>query len=331
MAATLKDIANKAGVSLATVSRVLNKDQSLSVSETTRKRILDAAEALQYSKNKRHTITIARKRLAIVQWYSESKEQDDLYYMSVRMGIERRGQDNQFEVTRIFQNNLQELGPDVDAVIAVGKFSPTQVDDLAAVTDNLVFVDDDQFDAGFDSVITDFRLATEKVVDYFWQRNFHHIGFIHGSEMTTDHQQTVVDRRMLGFRAAMERRHAFDPKFVFKGDYTSESGFKMMQKAIRSLGDQLPGAFFVANDPMAAGALKALQASGIQVPERVKLFSFNNTSLATFVYPELSAVNVDTELMGATAVSLVMSRLAGRTTTQRVELGTNLVERASTK
>ncbi|WP_455390514.1 LacI family DNA-binding transcriptional regulator [Lactiplantibacillus pentosus] len=331
MAATLKDIANKAGVSLATVSRVLNKDQSLSVSETTRKRILDAAEALQYSKNKRHTITTVRKRLAIVQWYSESKEQDDLYYMSVRMGIERRGQDNQFEVTRIFQNNLQELGPDVDAVIAVGKFSPAQVDDLAAVTDNLVFVDDDQFDAGFDSVITDFRLATEKVVDYFWKRNFHHIGFIHGSEMTTDHQQTVVDRRMLGFRAAMERRHAFDPKFVFKGDYTSESGFKMMQKAIRSLGDQLPGAFFVANDPMAAGALKALQASGIQVPERVKLFSFNNTSLATFVYPELSAVNVDTELMGATAVSLVISRLAGRTTTQRVELGTNLVERASTK
>ncbi|ALO05375.1 LacI family DNA-binding transcriptional regulator [Lactiplantibacillus paraplantarum] len=331
MAATLKDIANKVGVSLATVSRVLNKDQSLSVSDTTRQRILDAAEALQYSKNKRHTGATARKRLAIVQWYSESKEQDDLYYMSVRMGIERRGQDNQFEVTRIFQNNLQELGPDVDAVIAVGKFSQPQVADLAAVTDNLVFVDDDQFDAGFDSVITDFRLATEKVVDYFWQRNFHRIGFIHGQEMTTDHQLAVVDRRMLGFRAAMERRHAFDPKFVFKGDYTSESGFKMMQKAIRKLGDQLPGAFFVANDPMAAGALKALQASGIQVPERVKLFSFNNTSLATFVYPELSAVNVDTELMGATAVNLVMTRLAGRTTTQRVELGTNLVERASTK
>jgi len=104
-----------------------------------------------------------------------------------------------------------------------------------------------------------------------------------------------------------------------------------MQKAIRTLGEQLPTAFFVANDPMAAGALKALQANDIKVPERVKLFSFNNTSLATFVYPELSAVNVDTELMGATAVNLVISRLEGRQTAQRVELGTNLVERASTK
>jgi LacI family transcriptional regulator len=331
MGATLKDIANKVGVSLATVSRVLNKDTSLSVGDATRQRILDAAETLHYSKNKRHVSSATRKRLAIIQWYSESKEQDDLYYMSVRMGIERYGQDNQFEVTRIFQNNLQELGPDVDAVIAVGKFSTAQVAEIAAVTDNLVFVDDDQFEAGFDSVITDFRLATEKVVDYFWQRGFKQIGFIHGSEMTTDQQMAVVDNRMLGFRDAMERRNAFDPKLVFEGDYTSGSGFKMMQKAIETLGEQLPAAFFIANDPMAAGALKALQVNGIQVPERVKLFSFNNTSLATFVYPELSSVSVDTELMGSSAVDLVMSRLAGRTTTKRVELGTKLVERESTK
>ncbi|QAR86636.1 LacI family DNA-binding transcriptional regulator [Pediococcus acidilactici] len=331
MAATLKDIADRVGVSLATVSRVLNKDTSLSVGNETRQRILDAAEALHYSKNKRHTNSTARKRLAIVQWYSETEEQDDLYYMSIRMGIEQRGQDNHFEVTRIFQNNLQELGPDFDAVIAVGKFSEPQVKELAAVTGNLVFVDDDQFAAGFDSVITDFQLATERVVDYFWQRGIKEIGIIHGAEMTTDHQLTVTDRRMLGFQAAMEKRGVFEPKFVFEGDYTSDSGFKMMQKAIDTLGDQLPTAFFVANDPMAAGALKALQANGIEVPKRVKIFSFNNTSLATYVYPELSSVNVDTELMGATAVNLVMSRLTGRTTTQRVELDTKLVERASTK
>ncbi|CAJ1230392.1 LacI family DNA-binding transcriptional regulator [Lactiplantibacillus xiangfangensis] len=331
MAATLKDIAKEVGVSLATVSRVLNKDQSLSVSDETRQRIFEVAEQLQYSKSKRRATPIARKKLAIVQWYSESKEQDDLYYMSIRMGIERRGQQHQFEVTRIFQNNVRKLDTNVDAIIAIGKFSPKQVYNMATITDNLVFVDDDQFDSGFDSVVTDFRTATEKVVDYFWGRDIHDIGFIHGTEMTTDHELEVVDRRMLGFRTAMERRHAYNPKVVFKGDYTSESGFKMMKKAITTLGDKLPEAFFVANDPMAAGALKALQSAGIKVPERVKLFSFNNTSLATFVYPELSAVNVDTELMGTDAVDLIMSRLEGRTTVQRVELGTSLVERDSTK
>lgn len=331
MAATLKDIATEVGVSLATVSRVLNKDQSLSVSDDTRQRIFDVADRLQYSKSKRHTTAVTRKKLAIVQWYSESKEQDDLYYMSIRMGIEQRGQQHQFEVTRVFQNNMHKLDTDIDAIIAIGKFSPKQVFSMAKITDNLVFVDDDQFDAGFDSVVTDFRLATEKVVDYFWNRDIQDIGFIDGTEMTTDHELEVVDRRLLGFRAAMERRHAFNPKLVFKGDYTSESGFKMMQKALKTLGEKLPHAFFIANDPMAAGALKALQSADIKVPDRVKLFSFNNTTLATFVYPELSAVNVDTELMGATAVDLIVSRLAGRTTAQRVELGTSLVERDSTK
>ncbi|AVK61436.1 LacI family transcriptional regulator [Lactobacillus sp. CBA3605] len=333
MAATLKDIAKAAGVSLATVSRVLNHDQSLSVGDETRQRIFSAAEALQYSKNKRRsTMPTARKKLAIVQWYSESKEQDDLYYMSVRMGIERQGQAQQFEVTRIFQNDMQQIATDVDAVIAIGKFSPHQVQDMAALTDQLVFVDDDQFAAGFDSVLTDFKLATAKVVDYFWQQGIQAIGMIHGLETTTDQAVQVVDQRLLSFKAAMTAHQAYQPELVFEGDYTGQSGYEMMKQAIETLGDDLPRAFFVANDPMAAGALKALQAAKIQVPERVKLFSFNDTSLATFVYPELSSVRVATELMGETAVDLIVSRLQnGRKIPQRIELGTQLVERDSTK
>ncbi|AVK64006.1 LacI family transcriptional regulator [Lactobacillus sp. CBA3606] len=333
MAATLKDIAKAAGVSLATVSRVLNHDQSLSVGDETRQRIFSAAEALQYSKNKRRsTMPTVRKKLAIVQWYSESKEQDDLYYMSVRMGIERQGQAQQFEVTRVFQNDMQQIATDVDAVVAIGKFSPQQVQDMAALTDQLVFVDDDQFAAGFDSVLTDFKLATAKVVDYFWQQGIQAIGMIHGLETTTDQAVQVVDQRLISFKAAMMAHQAYQPELVFEGDYTGQGGYEMMKQAIETLGDDLPRAFFIANDPMAAGALKALQAAKIQVPERVKLFSFNDTSLATFVYPELSSVRVATELMGETAVDLIVSRLqSGRKIPQRIELGTQLVERDSTK
>lgn len=333
MATTLKDIAKEVGVSLATVSRVLNYDQSLSVGDETRQRIFTVAENLQYSKNKRHTnAPTAKKKLAIVQWYSESKEQDDLYYMSIRMGIERQGQARQFEVTNIFQSDTGQLDADVDAVIAVGKFSPQQVQTMAALTDKIVFVDDDQFAAGFDSVLTDFKLATENVVDYFWNQGIQAIGMIYGKEMTTDQAETVVDQRYLSFKTAMEKRHAYQPKFVFEGDYTSQSGYVMMKQAIDTLGKDLPRAFFVANDPMAAGALKALQAANIKVPEQVKVFSFNNTSLATFVYPELSSVNVETELMGATAVDLIVNRLqTGRQVPQRIELGTRLVARDSTK
>ncbi|WP_047998517.1 LacI family DNA-binding transcriptional regulator [Lactiplantibacillus herbarum] len=333
MAVTLKDIAQRAEVSLATVSRVLNYDQTLSVSDQTRQRIFTIASDLQYNKRKRRDVkALMRKNIAVVQWYSESKEHDDLYYLAIRRGIESQAQDCGFTTTSIFQNELDQVGDDIDAVIAIGKFSPSQVQALSELSDQLVFVDDDQFAAGFDSVVTDFTVATSRVVDYFWQRGIQGIGMIYGQEWSTDQVVEVPNQRQQSFQQALEQHHAYQPEFVFAGDYTSQSGYLMMKRAIARLGERLPRAFFIANDPMAAGALKALQQAEIAVPQRVKLFSFNNTTLAEYVYPEISSVNVETELMGSTAVDLLVNRFqTNRRAAQRVELGTTLVERDSTK
>ena len=82
MAVTLKDIAQRADVSLATVSRVLNYDKTLSVSEQTRKRVFTIAGELRYSKRKRqHIKALMRKNIAVIQWYSKTQEHDDLYYL----------------------------------------------------------------------------------------------------------------------------------------------------------------------------------------------------------------------------------------------------------
>ena len=87
MAVTLKDIANRAGVSLATVSRVLNNDPRLSVSVETRRKIISIAEQLSYTKRPKSQVT--GRRIAIVQLYSAERELDDIYYMSVRMNVEQ--------------------------------------------------------------------------------------------------------------------------------------------------------------------------------------------------------------------------------------------------
>lgn len=333
MTVTLKDIATKADVSLATVSRVLNYDRTLSVAESTRQRIFTIAADLQYTKRKRRSVApLMRKKVVIVQWYSKSEERNDLYYLAIRRGIEQQAQERGFSITSVFQNELDQINDDVDGIIAIGKYSPAQVAALAAITDQLVFVDDDQFAAGFDTVITDFRFATTKVVDYFWRQGIQRIGMIRGQEWSTDQKVEIADQRWLSFKEAMTQRQAYHPEYVFEGDYTSQSGFLMMKRAIRTLGADLPRAFFIANDPMAAGALKALQNAKIAVPERVKLFSFNNTTLAKYVYPEISSVNVETEQMGKTAIDLLTTRFqTGRQAAQRIELGTTLVERDSTK
>lgn len=181
-------------------------------------------------------------------------------------------------------------------------------------------------------MVTDFTFATNRVVDYFWRRGIQDIGMIYGKEWSTDQQVEIPNQRQKSFEQALQRHHAYHAEYVLAGDYTSQSGYLMMKRAIAMLGDRLPHAFFIANDPMAAGALKALQQADIAVPQRVKLFSFNNTTLAEYVYPEISSVNVETELMGKTAIDLLVSRFQDdRQAAQRIELGTTLVERESTK
>lgn len=89
--ATIKDIAKSAGVSPATVSRVLNHDQSMSVSDETRQKIFDIAEELEYKKTKRRDKRYSQnRRIAIVEWYTEEEELDDLYYYAIRLGVEKK-------------------------------------------------------------------------------------------------------------------------------------------------------------------------------------------------------------------------------------------------
>ncbi len=332
MATTLKDIAEKTGLSPTTISRVLNYDKTLSVSDETRDQIFSVAEKLNYIKSHHRSSSISTKKIALVQWYSEEKEQDDLYYLMIRKGVEKRGQQLGIEVMNIFKNDTSTLETDIDGIIAVGKFSPEQVKDLALVTDKIVFVDDDQFAKGFDSLLTNISLAMKKIVDFFWKEKIRDIGLIYGEEETTDHLRKIIDRRYIAFKKELSEKHAYDTKLVFKGDFTNDSGYQVMKEAIRKLKDRLPHAFFISNDPMAAGALKALREAKIEIPKRVSIFSFNNTSLASYVYPELSSVAVGTEEMGMAAINMLKDQLTAskQPLAKRVELETRLIFRQST-
>ena len=140
--ATLKDIAKLAKVSQATVSRVLNKDETLSVSQKTKHRILTVADELGYQKHLKTTNSPqVRQKIAIVQWYSQQEELNDLYYYSIRIGIEKRAQELDYDIVRYFDNDISKVSADVVGLIAIGKFSTYQITELEKLSDKLVFVD----------------------------------------------------------------------------------------------------------------------------------------------------------------------------------------------
>jgi LacI family transcriptional regulator len=91
----------------------------------------------------------------------------------------------------------------------------------------------------------------------------------------------------------------------------------------------LPTAFFVGNDAMAIGCLRALLEEKISVPDRVNIIGVNDISVSKYVFPSLSTVKIHTELMGETAVDLLLERLNDRIVSKKVFVGTELLIRQS--
>ena len=304
--ATIKDIAHAAGVSSATVSRVLNQDQAMSVSDETRNKIFTIAKQLGYKKSKKtNKRSKSSHRVAIIEWYTEQEELDDLYYYSIRLGAEKRAQELSYEIIRIFNNDSMAQLENIDGVIAIGKFSPDKIKELETYSDNLVFVDSDTLNYGHSCVTTDFENSVINVIDYFINSGLKKIGMIAGQETSSDKSTLLSDPRLNTFQSYLKQLKLYDPNLIKIGSFSSEAGYKIMKKFIIELGDNLPQAFFVANDALASGALRALQEAKIPVPESVSLISFNDTSLAKYMYPKLSTVTVFTEEMGKQAIQIL--------------------------
>src|SRR5699024_8480341 len=138
------------------------------------------------------------------------------------------------------------------------------------------------------------------------------------------------DPRLECFRSHLAAHHLYAETYCYIGSFTVDAGYKMMQRAIRDLGDDLPTAFFCANDSLAVGALRALHDANVRVPDRVEIIGFNDTSVAKYVHPPLSTVKVPTELMGKAAVATLEERIIDkRLVTKQVTLATELIIRNS--
>ncbi|MFT4414381.1 LacI family DNA-binding transcriptional regulator [Fredinandcohnia humi] len=326
--ATIKDIAEKVGVSIATVSRVLNYDETLSVTDDTKKKIFEVAEELSYKK--KAAKKTPSSKIAIIHWYTEKEELEDIYYMSIRYGIEQRSQQLNIQFVNYFYDELAELkNENLQGIIAVGKFSSSQVSALAEIHENIVFVDNNPDEDVYDSIIIDFEKATKKVINYLLDKDHKSIGFIGGRETYRDKSAEIQDLRETTFRSYMKEQNLYDEKNIYIGTFAVNSGYKLMKQAIKELGDKLPSAFFAGNDLIAIGCLRALHEENIPVPERVNIVGLNDISVSKYIFPSLTTLKVHTELMGETAVDTLMERVLGRRIAKKVFIATELIKRKS--
>ncbi|MEG8980355.1 LacI family DNA-binding transcriptional regulator [Priestia megaterium] len=323
--ATIKDIAKAAGVSTATVSRVLNFDETLSVSEETKRKIFDIADSFSYKSKKRSK----EKKIAFVHWSTEQEAMNDLYYSSIRVGIEKRCRLQNMQVTKYFQSDFEKQAfENIEGIIAIGKFSELQIKKLESITSKIVFVDSSPNEELFPSVVVNFERVTTKVMNYFIDKGHKAIGYIGGREKFKDQHVEFRDSREIAFQNYIKERSLTDtPMYI--GEFSVEDGYNLMKQAINECKESLPTAFFAGNDSLAIGCLKALHEAEIQVPNRVNIIGVNDISFSKYTHPALSTVKIHTELMGETSVDLLVEQFSDPALPKQIVLPTTLKIRES--
>jgi len=256
---------------------------------------------------------------------------EDLYYYQIRLGIEKRAQELDYDILRYFNDQPFTLSEEVIGILCIGKFSQPQIASFEEYQKPLVFLDSDTLALGHTCVITDFYNAVKQVIDFFTSQGFDKIGILSGIEVTTDQEELIQDKRLENYKAYMQEKGIYCEDLVFQGSFSAQSGYDLMKEAIETLGDNLPTAFFASSDSLAIGALRALQEAAIPLPERVSLISFNDTILTKQVFPPLSSITVYTEEMGRTGMDILNKEvLHGRKIPSLTMLGTRLTLREST-
>ena len=300
--ATLKDVANLAGVSSASVSRILNNDLTLSVPQSTRDKVLEAAEKLGYVKKKKKT-EVSSMLVGIVQWVSAENEAKDPYYMSIRQGVENYCSNHMITTIRCFASefNINKRLDKVDGLVCIGKFSEEARQKMISICPNIIFLD-----MRIDSItncfiVPDFKGAMRSVIDHFVSEGHKKVCFLGGVEKVND--QVYPDERLKYFRRyAAKADLEFLPYIVLK-EFSRESGYEMMKSLIDS--KNIPTAVFAASDPIAIGAIRACREARLNIPEDISIIGFDNIDECNYTYPPLTTIFVPTYEMGSTGMRMI--------------------------
>lgn len=334
--ATLKEIADKVGVSLATVSRVLNNDSGIIVADETKEQILKVADELNYKTVKQRKGKFSNKKVnivGIVEMYDVVKQLQDPYYLLLRNIVEKRAFESNIKLVRLFKkDNEYELVEDIElnGIIAIGKFTSQEVLKLSERTSNIVFIDSSPNDELYDSVKVNYKLGIKQALDYFIKLGHTDIGFIGEKYTLGDTKIPMFDDRLKFFNEYMINNQLLNNDFIINSTMNSDGGYRAINNFIDS-NKKIPTAFFTANDAIASGVIKALQEKGINVPDEVSIIGFNDTIISQYTNPPLTAIRVNIEYLGEVAVELILEKINGRKYSKKVIIPSELILRDSIK
>jgi DNA-binding LacI/PurR family transcriptional regulator len=293
---TSQNVADMAGVSRTTVSFVLNRLEGVSISESTRERVLEAARKLNYHPNSAGRKLVSGKSNALGLVLCQSPEQvfADAFLPRVILGVEQAAMQENFHVllkpvepgdsegyTRLIHENH------VDGIILSG---PRQ-DDA-----EIVRLHDEGVPIMLLGQLPDTRICfvdvnaidgAETAVGHLLEAGHHRIGMITNAPLS----YTSAQQRRTGYTNALQKKNiALESSLIKEGNYTPSSGYHAMKQLLTE--SPRPSAVFVASDVVAAGAILAVKRAGLRIPEDVAIVGFDDIPMAEYLDPPLTTVRL---------------------------------------
>lgn len=336
--ATLREIADKVGVSIATVSRVLNNDSGIVVADETKVEIFQVAEELNYKtakqrkgKNKKNDYHV----IGIVEMYDVVQQLEDPYYLLLKNVVDKNCFQNNIQVIKFFKEGNSYVSLEdkpVEGIIAIGKFDECEIDDLYQKTSNIVFVDSAPDDEIFDAVKINFNLGVKQALRYLIKSGHKEIGFIGERNTFGDLKIPSLDDRLKYFLEYMQEERILNEDYIINSSMNSKGGYESIVKYISENKNNMPTAFLAANDSIATGVIRGLQENGYSIPDDVSIIGFNDTIVSKYTNPPLTSIGVYVEELAEEAVQLMLERLKNkRVYSKLVTIPTKLIERESVK
>lgn len=327
----IKQVAEIAGVSASTVSRIINSPDNSFASKEVRDRVWAVIREHEYvpnqnAKSLKQTNTLKHKNNSIVCVLGRAKTiSENPFVEQIARVVEQHSLSMEVVVSNILTANFDSSFSDDKGnfgnAIVIGRLEENQIRAIERQYKNIVYVGRNPLEASFDQVICDGREATEKAMTLLFKNGHKHIAYF---------GETSNEVRFKAYAEAMKKISAKQDQIcVINVPHTAEGGYSAAQQLLKQ-GKTLPTAVFCASDSVAIAAMRRFGESRIRIPEDVSVIGMDNTELSAYVSPMLTTVEMPAIEMGTIAVNILLDRInKGHKLPIKIILPSRLIERES--
>jgi DNA-binding LacI/PurR family transcriptional regulator len=337
---TLKDIAQYVGVSISTVSRVINGDRTRHIHAETKQKVWKAVQELGYKPNESARKLVKKEKEAprksrqIGCIIGLSRIQSNHPYFSpmliaIKETLRELGYTLSYLHTGMEVRNDEMLHKlvhetPIEGMLIIGEIDP---DILGFIKKNVQVVGIDIGDLSVPVICYDRIAAGKAAVHHLIDKGHRKIGFIGGGNCG----ELQREQRYQGYLQAMQEAGLpLNPDWIFNAQWIPDLSYQLMTEFLAIKDRERPTAFFAASDMMAIPAIRACQENGVRVPHDIAFIGLDNIELSQYTSPPLTTVNIPKTDIGSLAAKTIVASLQGRCPAAfRVVMPTHIIERES--